>query len=125
MRVNNENLLPDNEPIDMDVSFNLSPIWLGHIANFAIQLVFSGAPNGTFSLQVSNDPGSTPYNQNPKSYQNVVNWTDFDGSAQAIVEAGDHTWAVQNAGYNWVRVVWTATSGSGTLTDARAYVKGV
>ena len=125
MRINNEDLLIAG-PVDMTTSFELPPVYLGHICNYSIQLVFTGAPNGTYTLQCSNDPGNPNVRPlDPERYENVVNWTTITGSAQPILAAGDHTYQVQNAGYPWVRVVWTASSGSGSLTSARSNVKGV
>lgn len=124
MRVNNENLLDDSGPLDLSVSQNLQPIWLGHIMHYSIQLKYTGSPAGTFKLQASNDPGrinsSDASNQAP-----ISNWTDVADSAITISAAGDCMYTVENAGYNWVRVVYTASSGSGSLTVARSYVKGL
>jgi len=127
MRVNNEDLLVINgepAPSDMSVSINMRPIWLGHIKDYSIQLVFTGAPVGEFKLQASNDLGMPASAGDSQKYVGVDNWTDVEGSDQAISAAGNHMYQVQNAGYNWVRVVYTATSGSGTLTKARSYCKG-
>lgn len=121
MRIANENL--QTTPTDMSTSFNMSPVWLGHICNFSIQLFFTGSPTGTFKLQCSNDPG-TPNSSNQQAV-GVVNWTDVAGSSQGVVAGGDITWNVQNAGYNFVRVVYTSAGGTGTVTSARANVKGV
>lgn len=123
MRVNNEDLL-DGQPLSLNSNQNLSAIWLGHIANYAIQLVFTGSPIGNFKLQASNDDVDPRLPQSDIESK-IVNWTDVLDSAQAITAAGDHMWTVENAGYTWVRVVWTQTGGSGDLTSARAYVKGV
>lgn len=127
MRVKNENLLEDSGPLDLLVNQNLPPVWLGHIANYAIQLVFTGTPGGNFKLQASNDPGRIDAAAPSTQDDGIINWTDIADSAQTISAAGDHMWTVENAGYTWVRVVWTATGGSSTptLTSARAYVKGV
>lgn len=124
MRVFNEDLL-NGTPVSMASSFNLKPIWLGHIANYAIQLVFTGTPGGNFKLQCSNDVGNPTGASEAEKYATVVNWTDVTDSAQTISAAGNHVYDVQNAGYNWVRVVWTQTSSTGSLTSARAYGKGV
>lgn len=107
---------------DMRDDITSSAVWLGHICNFSIQLVFTGTPNGTLKLQCSNDSGG-PDVSNPS----LTNWTDITGSSQAITASGNHTWNVQNCGYKWVRLYWTdATSGNpSTLTVARMNVKGV
>lgn len=130
MRVKNEDLLVvDGVAVSgsLAASANYRPIWLGHIANYAIQLIFTGTPAGTFKLQASNDLGQPQAAGDAQKYSGVSNWTDISGSEQTVAAAGNHMWTVENAGYNWVRVVWTA-SGAGTtpvLTVARAYVKGI
>lgn len=127
MRVKNENMLNDSGAIDLSSSWDSNAIWLGHISCYAIQLVFSGTPDGTFKLQASNDQGNPPTAGSGEQEHGVDNWTDITDSSQAVSMAGNHMWDVQNAGYNWVRVVWTA-NGTGTspsLDTARAYVKGV
>lgn len=123
MRIANENLLSETLP-DMVGSFNLRAAWLGHICNYSIQLVFTGSPVGAFKLQGSDDPGG-PNNTSGSQDANVTNWTDITSSSQAISAAGNIMWDVSNAGYNFVRVVYTVTSGTGTLTSARINVKGV
>jgi len=128
MRINNEDILEIDgvriEP-DMGASFNLKPIYLGHIADFSIQLIFSGSPVGSFKLQASNDAGRISANSEPNQYAAVTNWTDILGSSQSITASGDHTWTGKGAGYLWVRVVYTRVSGTGTLTSARSNLKGV
>ncbi len=123
MRIANENLI--SAPVDMSADFTLRPLWLGHICNYAIQLVFTGSPVGTFKLQASDDPGQPDGASNSNQAIGVSNWTDVMDSSQGIAAAGNHMWTVQNAGYTWVRVVYTAASGSGSLTSARGNVKGV
>lgn len=123
MRIANEDLLNGVLP-DMVGSFNLRPVWLGHICNYSIQLVFTGSPVGAFKLQGSDDPGQANGGQTPQA-KGVTNWTDITSSSQSVSAAGNIMWDVANAGYNWVRVAYTVTSGTGTLTSARANVKGV
>jgi hypothetical protein len=117
MRINNNDLVLSST--DMSANLQSNPIWLGHIEHFSIQLVFTGTPNGSFKLQASLDDGGIDV-----SSPSVTNWTDVANSSQAITAAGDHLYTVQNASYKWVRLVWTFSSGSGTITSSRFNVKG-
>ena len=103
--------------IHMNVSNNVS------IINGAVQAVFSGSPAGTIKLQISCDnvAENLTVGQDPAS--NVVNWADYSGSPQVISGAGIFIWNFFNPGYRWLRVVWTPTSGTGSLT-AIIVVKG-
>jgi len=124
MRVNNENLLQDSGPLDLSTNQTLEPVWLGHIAQYAVQLAFTGSPNGSFKLQASNDKGRINSATNVVQVSDLAVWTDITGSTALVTAAGDIMWDAENIGYNWVRIIWTATSGSGSLTSARVYVKG-
>lgn len=122
MRIGNDEL---NIGTNLALNQTSDPIYLGHIANYSIQLVFTGTPGGNFKLQCSNDMGNPSANKEADRNFQITNWTDVADSAQTISAAGNHTWDVQNAGYRWVRVVWTQTSSTGTLTSARFNVKGI
>ncbi len=122
MRIANENL--QTTATSMGTSFNMRALYLGHIVNYSVQLTFTGTPTGSFKLQCSDDPGMPDGGQTPQAL-NVTNWTDVAGSSQSITTAGNIAYNVQNAGYNWVRVVYTASSSTGSLTVARANIKGV
>lgn len=124
MRINNEDLIvafgSTSGTISLAASHNLPPTWLGHICNLSIQLVFTGTPAGTFKLQGSNDIRTTT-DFLPTHY------TDIAGSSSTVSAAGDIMWNYQNCGFDWIRVVWTA-SGVGTspvLTSARIAIKGI
>lgn len=67
---------------------------------YAVFAKWTGSPNGTIKIQVSVD-GS--------------NYVDLDGSTTAVSGAGDALWEITTAYYDKVRVVFTFTSGSGTL----------
>lgn len=94
----------------------------------SISAIFSGSPVGTFKLQISNDivpvnPSATnPVGSDPAGA--VVNWTDYTGSSQAISASGDFTWNLLDIGYRWIRLVYTRSSGSGTL-NVYSTTKGV
>lgn len=111
MKVANIPLIPT--PQDLGVALELTTFYTGNIVCYAIQLVFTGVPEGAFKLQCSNDLTAPP-----------SNWTDIADSTQSVSAAGNHVWNVQDCGYMWARVVWTPTGGSGVLVDARAVVKG-
>jgi len=127
MKTNNEDLLVidgTRATLNMATSKTLQPIPLNQIVNFGIQIFFTGSPTGNFKLQVSNDPGRIMDPIESEQYATVTNWTDVANSAFTVSAAGDVYWDVQNSGAAWVRAVWTPTGGSGTITSARAVVKG-
>lgn len=78
---------------------------------YSIQAVWTGTPTGTFKLQASCDP-CNPYE--PNQYV-PINWTDIANSSAAVSAAGNFTWNIFWASYNWVRMVYTDGSG-GTST---------
>jgi hypothetical protein len=122
MRIKTESMLTDLSGTDLTSNITGPALWLGHIAFYAIQLVFTGSPNGEFKLQASLDE---PNKVNPQN-TTITNWTDITGSAESVTAAGDLIWNVENAGYTFVRVVWTdSSSGSSTITSARYSLKGV
>jgi hypothetical protein len=90
---------------------------------FHVSCPSTGAPNGTFTIQGSNDISSQENNVIPDV--NLINWAPvafFDEAAGANatsrVVAGAATFllTIQNCGCRWVRVVWTNTSGTALLT---------
>ena len=121
MRIQNKALTLSGTDMESDITSD--PIWLGHIANYSIQVVFTGSPDGTLKLQASNDFGARDGSLDQVS---IDHWTDIIGSSQNITASGDHTWTVENAGYRWVRMVWTdSASSDADITSARFNVKGV
>lgn len=100
------------------------PVPLEQIYGFAVQAIYTGTPVGTFSLQASSDaPARTPQTSNGGP-DTVTNWATIVGSTQAISGAGNFMWNVSGGFYRYVRLVYTNTSGTGTLT-AELSVKGV
>lgn len=104
----------------MATSFKSIGIDLNQVILYSIEAVFTGAPVGSLNLEVSNDivpvasSNSNPVGADPAA--NVVNWVTYTGSSTAVSGSGNFLWNVLEAGYRWVRVSYTATSGSGSCS---------
>lgn len=122
MRIKNDDLtLSSTDMTTATITSN--PIWLGHIVNYSIQLVYTGTPNGAFKLQGSNDEGAKT---NDIENVNITNWSDIPSTTVNVTSAGSNIYNITDAGYRWVRLVWTdSTSGASTITSARYNVKGI
>ncbi len=111
---------------NLSSSFISDPTNLFSIYAYSIQVSWAGGSDlqGTFTLEASDDPG----NQNtggPNSFM-PTNWTYVTGSSQVIVGSpGNILYDVAQTSYRWVRVVYTATSGSATVASGYINVKGV
>lgn len=128
MKTNHENLLPSGS-VSLATSRNLEPIWVNQSVVAAIQLIFTGTPDGTFKLQGSCDKGNINAQARTSTSQQlgVTNWTDIASSTVTVSAAGDVMYNIEEMGYQWVRIVWTASSAGSTpvLTVAQAIIKGV
>lgn len=113
---------PNDQTLATNVSLavNYTGPWIPLIRNvsYSFQAVWTGSPVGNFSLQSSDDSAAniavTPTNPTNVLLANGT-YTSAAGGA-----AGDLTIAYQGAGpvpYNWVRFLYTATSGTGTMTS--------
>ena len=103
---------------DMSADIISSALDLSFVRFGSIHAVFTGSPNGSLSLEFSNDiieVGSDPSSA-------VVNWTAYSGSSYSLSSSGQYMFNISNMGYRWLRLVYTATSGSGVL-NAIAAVK--
>jgi hypothetical protein len=98
--------------------------YIGHIVNYAAQITFTGTPTGSLKLQVSCDIGN-PNAPFPHSDDSVINWVDLAGTTVAISAAGSVLLNIVDAGYSWVRVVYTHTSGASQITVAQLNLKGI
>ena len=74
---------------------------LTQMAMCSIQANFTGSPVGSLILQISND--------------NLV-WTDYTGSSTAVSGAGNFLWNLVSTGFQFVRVFYDRTSGTGSLS---------
>lgn len=119
MRVVNEVIF---NALDGSVNQTSVPLIVDHSWGYAIQLVITGTVAGTVKLQGSCDPGPNANFQAANDTQ-AVNWTDIANSSLPITGAGTLTYDVVKTAYPFVRVVYTASSGTGTIS-ARFNAKG-
>lgn len=103
-----------------DMSGNLAsnPISLYNIFGYNIYLVFTGSPVGTFTILVSSDPFA-----GEATVPLPTNFILLDDSTLTVSAAGDIMYNVNICNYNWFKVVYTSTSGTGTL-NGRFNLKG-
>lgn len=89
----------------MGASFQSEAVDVSKVDLVSIQAVWSGggAPNGTFTLEVSNDDVS------------ASNWTTYPSSSIAIAADGSLFYNVASLGAKWVRIAYARTSGTGTV----------
>lgn len=115
-----------NTPITNFVSASMtgnitSPEYsLYQVYGWSAQFVFTGSPAGTLKVQVSCDPFYQAEGMTPSP----THWTDLANSAQTISAAGDITYNVNLAFYNWIRFVYSFDSGTGTI-NGRLNLKGM
>ena len=107
---NKPNIIPASTV--MNTTLNSQALQLLNMYGYAIQIVFTGTPTGSFKLQSSCDP---IYKGAPGQQATPTNWTDVANSAQSVSAAGNIIWNVSDVLYNYVRVVYTDTS-SGSST---------
>ena len=83
--------------------------YMGGASDASLQIVWTGTPNGSFVVEVSNT-GKVVAAADDE-------WEDLGlGLANAVGAAGSHFVNVSNSGARWVRVRYTNTSSTGTLT---------
>lgn len=113
MRSLNEELVHNQ---DASVSFVTPATSLEYQLGCSIQVVITGSPIGTLDLQASNDFGTIKPAGPDQGNPGIVNWTDVTGSSTAVSGAGTVLWNFEGAYYKWLRVNYTAASGTGTMT---------
>jgi hypothetical protein len=90
---------------DMSANITGDPINLASHLGIAFQCNYTGSPDGYLKIQASCD-----LTQDASS---VLNWTDI--SDILLSTSGTKIFNCRNIYYKWIRVVYEATSGSGTL----------
>lgn len=102
--------------VSLGASVNSSAYRIENFTHVALQAVITGASslNGAFKLQGScdNPDASAP-----------TNWSDITSSSATVTADGDVLWNIVDPSYNWIRVVYTRTGGSATVS-VRVNAKG-
>lgn len=106
---------------DMAATFQSDPVDVRNIVVGSVQIVMTGAPVGTFTLQASND--TFQFLKQPGIEPTPTNWTDVENSSTAISAAGTVMYNLTSIGYDLLRVVYTRTSGTGAC-QIRVVAKG-
>lgn len=87
---------------------------LSQDVGFSAQVQFTGtALNGTFKIQATNVEDS--------------HWTEISGTSQTVTGlTGNQSliWNLDAIYYNYIRISWTNSSGTGTINHCRVTVKG-
>jgi len=113
MKVTNKVIVPAGTV--MNTTINSQAIDMQQLWGCAIQAVFTATPTGTFKIQASSDPATSYNSGNGQGANPIVNWTDVANSSYAVTASGNYMWNIFDVCYNWVRLVYTDTSG-GTST---------
>jgi hypothetical protein len=96
-------------------SINSDAVKLKTATRYSIHLVITGSPVGSFRVQASNIPvaeGST-----------VPDWSDVAYSTIQVSDNRTVFYNVNDVAYYYFRVVYTRTSGTGTVTG-HVVIKG-
>ena len=92
------------------LSFTSEVLKLDNMLGYCIQIIMTGNPTGTLSLEGSDD--SVQIAGNP------VNWNLIANSTVAVYTSDTVTYNVRDAYYNWVRVVYIDGSGGTAIGTA-------
>lgn len=93
---------------DTSVSTNGEAVLLDQIYGYAVQAKFTGAPSGTLKIQGSCQQLING-EQAPTEWTDIVSTISVSSAATLPLVNSDAQY------YKYMRVVWTATGGSGTL----------
>lgn len=85
---------------DMTSNITSSVVDMSRTDGYSVYAKWTGSPVGTLKIQASLDG---------------INYIDYPGSATAINGSGDAMYEITTAFYDKVQIVYTFSSGSGTL----------
>lgn len=94
----------------LGASFSSVPVNIQYLDNTTVQLIFTGSPVGTFSIE-----GSVNHAANAITGVETVagTWTPITSSA--VSAAGDILFDLNQLSFPWIRVSYTRTSGTGSV----------
>lgn len=104
MRTNEYPSLIVNGDMSGNIVSVVMPVNQGAIAS--IQANWTGSSVGTLFLQISNDN---------------ITYSHYTGSDVDVSSSGNFLWNMLSCGFNFVQLVYTATSGSGTLNATSSF----
>lgn len=104
----------------LNVNVNGPYVPLKNIFMYSMAAIFTGTPTGTVKLQASNDPETNDSVPLPAP----TNWVDIADSSFPITAAGETMWNVSEVGYNYVRVVYTDSSGGASTATMTTIFNG-
>lgn len=125
MGFHNSALTVAGAALDASASFATDKLFIGRMEHVAIELTVPAGPVGTLTVQVSDDDGQQgPGQPGGATTDSTMNWVDVS-PAEAIsgTTNSPFTWDYSDCPHRWIRLNYTRTSGSGTMTG-RASVKG-
>jgi len=103
---------------------NFQAILIDQIYGYAIQAVWTGTGNGELKLQGSCTPIPRSMNISANTAYPITTWTDIEDSNRDVPgTAGNAIWNIKGSMYNFIRIVYTQTSGTLVL-NANMVVKG-
>lgn len=101
----------------MAADITSDPTSVKNIDRVIVQLIWTGTPTGIFSIQTS-------LNYNPPLVdEDAATWTAFALNPTPTAAGSADNWVIDltETGARWLRIVYDASSGSGTL---QAYISG-
>lgn len=109
MRIDSFDGLPYWSSVTLSADRSTKAMPIDNVWGYSVQIVWTGASAaGTLKLQASNDITDDS--------ASVVNWEDIAGSSYTVSGPGSAFYNYDGAFYKWFRVVFTFSSGTGTIT---------
>ena len=91
---------------NMSSSITSSSTDINEAVSYCIQATFTGSPVGSLKIQASDDQFGVPP---------LLGFVDLPSTITAVTQAGTYMVNVEFPSYCQVQLVYTATSGSGTI----------